>query len=464
MGLTARQRICHGVRSAVRRSLLLAALLLLTAACGTAFGVGHTASTIAAGPHVTAVASPPPRPTSTAGSPVMATPSTIVAAPSPLAPLTDVTLSDAWFVDAARGWVVGQRCDPSASPIPAVSPTCSGFVEHTADGGRGWTAQSLGDPRLIPRAVQFADSDHGWLAATTAQTCGAGPCATVLYATADGGRHWEAIFHTGPNTPSILVNGRPVMARSIALTTLVLTSTQAVWAFGTACTGADQAGCRPVLLATPNGGGFSQITLPALPPAVHAGLSHPTAADGWIAVGAGEPGTTSRILATHDGGRTWQDLPDPAPGDFWQQVFFRSATEGWLLSGGEPGAGQQLKTLFHTTDGGRTWSRVAGPSFAATSYASGLGLPTSGYVGQLVFSTAADGWISSPRGGLLHTDDGGRGWHRVPNVDCADLSCGSLGFAGPTVGWVVSPRGVWLTTDGGRDWTPLAVPGVDSFP
>ena len=458
-GLTARQRVCHDVRPGVRRSLLLAAVLLLGAACGTASGTRDTARTTAAGPPVTAVASPPPRPTPTAGSPVMATPSTIVATPSPLATTTDATLTDAWFVDAGTGWVIGRRCGAGGSPAPASAPRCAGLVQHTADGGLSWTAQSLDDPRLIPQAIQFVDADHGWLAATTAQLCGAGPCATVIYTTADGGRHWEAAFHTGPNTPSLMVNGRPAMARSTALTTLAVTSARAAWAFGTACTAADRAACRPVLLATSSGGLFAQVALPPLPASTRASLAHPTGADGWIATSGGDSGT-SRVLATHDGGQTWRELPDPAPGDLWQQVSFRSATEGWLLSGSEPGAGQQLKTLFHTGDGGRTWQRVASAAFGAQQG----DLPTSGYVGQLIFTSPSDGWIASPRGGLLHSTDGGRDWARVAHVDCGDLTCQTIGFADPAVGWVVSNRGLWQTSDGGRVWRPLAVPGIASTP
>ncbi|HET9014182.1 MAG TPA: hypothetical protein VFN57_01205 [Thermomicrobiaceae bacterium] len=454
-GLGARRRIRPRPPSIVIGCLVIA-LVVLGGSCVTSATGRASVTATAAVPTASSVTSTPPGTPATPPSPLTA-PATPSASTPPSRASTYLALSGASFADATHGWIIGQRCGRPGTPTPSSTPPCAGLVEATGDGGRTWSAQSLGDPRLIPVAVQAADAEDAWIAATTVDVCGAGPCATVLYSTANGGRTWNAAYHTGPSTASIMVNGRPVMARSVALTSLALVPGHGLWAFGTACAGLVDTSCRPVAVASPDGRGFSQVALPTLPPALHATLAHPTASDAWIAAGADVPGA-GRIVASHDGGKTWQTLPDPAPTDPWQALTFRSATEGWLLSGSVPGAGQQIKTLYHTTNGGRTWQRVAGGPFNATPIP-GTALPTSGYVGPLVFPTPTTGWIASPRGGLLHSSDGGRTWARVRGVTCGDLTCQSVGFASPTVGWVVSNGGLWLTTDGGAVWRQARVPG-----
>src|SRR5437588_8077807 len=64
--------------------------------------------------------------------------------PSPPEMLADAELTAVAFVDADRGWAVGDR----------------GVIWHTKDGGRNWKLQNSGVACRL-EAVQFLDGDVG---------------------------------------------------------------------------------------------------------------------------------------------------------------------------------------------------------------------------------------------------------------------------------------------------------------
>src|SRR5207245_7308076 len=120
------------------------------------------------------------------------------------------------------------------------------------------------------------------------------------------------------------------------------------------------------------------------------------------------------VVVTHDAGRSWQELPTPENGTgFERRIFFLSATEGWLVVAGQGGAGSQYKEVFSTTDGGKSWTHLTGslaPLGSNSPNTHGHGIPTTGYLGQLLFTSDTDGWMVLGRGGILHTSDGGTNW------------------------------------------------------
>jgi hypothetical protein len=77
--------------------------------------------------------------------------------------LPAVDLYDVFFVDASRGWAVGEH----------------GTILHSTDGGVTWVAQSSGTDEPL-YAVFFADRDRGWAV---------GGRGTIRYTT-NGGRTW----------------------------------------------------------------------------------------------------------------------------------------------------------------------------------------------------------------------------------------------------------------------------------
>lgn len=113
----------------------------------------------------------------------------------------------------------------------------------------------------------------------------------------------------------------------------------------------------------------------------------------------------SSLWETRDGGDSWRKRPGPC---FHDTPFpsFATPRVGRLLCAGQPGAGSQLKELFVTADGGRTWTRRGH-------------VPSAGYAGGLLFTTARDGWIWGSRTWPLRTHDGGRTWRaaRLASVE-----------------------------------------------
>jgi photosystem II stability/assembly factor-like uncharacterized protein len=174
-----------------------------------------------------------------------------------------------------------------------------------------------------------------------------------------------------------------------------------------------------------------------------------------------------RVIATDDGGRSWHVLPsagmpEAVAGEFG---FAASGTclvisghDAWIASGGA------ASRVFHSRDGGRTWSVVDAPIPAAEN----------GGVFSLAFrnpwqGVMVGGDFLAPDVGTRasgYTRDGGRSWKGG-----GDLSGYRSG-----VDWVygarstlvaVGPNGSDVTYDGGRSWSRFddaAYDAVDCVP
>jgi photosystem II stability/assembly factor-like uncharacterized protein len=167
-----------------------------------------------------------------------------------------------------------------------------------------------------------------------------------------------------------------------------------------------------------------------------------SATRGWAA-GAG------RILATSDGGRTWQRQYD-GPAKLYQ-ADFADASHGWAVG---------TSALLSTSDGGRTWAALPEPCgliqsvhFVSPSrgYAVG-GAPAVRTDAGIPVAVGGDGGTSSGTGGgqLLATTDGGRTWNAVTG---APAQVQSACFTGSSAGYLGTPGRVWRSTDGGARWS-----------
>ena len=87
--------------------------------------------------------------------------------------LDDASLNDVMFVDAQRGWAVGER----------------GVIWHTADGGANWRLQSSGVKCRLA-AVHFIDDQTGWAAGGNIHPYTHATSGVVLR-TVNGGRSWS---------------------------------------------------------------------------------------------------------------------------------------------------------------------------------------------------------------------------------------------------------------------------------
>jgi photosystem II stability/assembly factor-like uncharacterized protein len=146
------------------------------------------------------------------------------------------------------------------------------------------------------------------------------------------------------------------------------------------------------------------------------------------------PGGT--VFKTLDGGGTWQNIGYPnLPGTFWiEDVKFVTALEGWIV-----GLDQDLghfRTVYHTTDGGLTWT---------------LALQQNTYFYSVDFVGTQRGWIASIGSLYFRTVDGGATWtsHNLP-PRFTNPSPSEIRFATTDVGWVVGWDGlVGKSVDGG---------------
>lgn len=189
------------------------------------------------------------------------------------------------------------------------------------------------------------------------------------------------------------------------------------------------------------------------------------------------------ILQTNDGGRTWSGpfpLSPKNPDARALSIFFISTTEGWAISG----------DVFHTSDGGRNWERLAQspikdlqPAFCFIDREKGLITSTDGDIYltknggknwesvwktdkpiyNIFFIDKQNGWVVGGEGLLALTSDGGQTWTLVQTPTTSFLT--SVFFIDKQTGWVVGHNGViLLTKNGGATWTQASIAGLGAAP
>jgi uncharacterized protein (TIGR03437 family) len=237
---------------------------------------------------------------------------------------------------------------------------------------------------------------------------------------------------------------------------------------------------------------------------------------GWA---VGDNGT---IVHTTDGGAHWTQQP-AATGDSFESVFFTDALNGWAASYTPIQYWDFLDdfvdwkaSIWHSTDGGKTWSQQTVPASAmllkrvffvnaTTGFAAGtkrtgsdaFGNPTAvgGIYGttnggqtwneifttsegltftSLYFTDANNGWaagfaLSSVYDGDFgfHTADGGKTWQGQNLDGNSDIQVRDLRMVDTNRGYAVGTAylgdgtAVWRTLDGGATWTGVRMENTD---
>lgn len=207
------------------------------------------------------------------------------------------------------------------------------------------------------------------------------------------------------------------------------------------------------------------------------------------------------VLHTSDGGASWKPAP-PIDDPLRFQMHFVSQTVGWRLrSHPEEGLLDDIE-LYHTTDGGLTWSVVRGEVTELIEMGIGLakGIIEKGERGgytHVHFLDERRGWLMGytkdwtqidhpaageffgilpPLGGnfICSTRDGGGSWRCHVHVYITEAVFGNpipwlrvptdADFVNPNVGWI-APNDDWIysTENGGTSWRLLRHPSWETL-
>jgi photosystem II stability/assembly factor-like uncharacterized protein len=321
-----------------------------------------------------------------------------------------------FYLDAGHAWEFR---------IYASSTSCEDHAEifSTSDGGHSWQPSqtlSFGLPAGWGAAVldfQFIDFHHGWLwtEAGPIEQTSFGPAPVVqqgdLYDTVDGGITWRLVSTLKPSQLGFASS----KDCPFALGPVTFASSTSGWM-------AINCPSSPALLVSSDGG--VTWTLARLPkPATSTNCPCQTqlprffdATHGVVEVDGNYADynplipTPLQLLATSDGGVTWQAVPaGPATG-FTLVLDFVDATNWWEVVT-EPGwqKGQPTNDwLYRTADGGQTWALVQKDL--------PMGYPPPDLVfldslhGLAVQDQNATGALLGPGTEVLTTSDGGHTW------------------------------------------------------
>ena len=333
------------------------------------------------------------------------------------------------FLSPSSGFVLGGVGCAHGNPV------CWARLAATTDGGAHWHFAGATDVLLFYGAgdlltqasrvsgVVFANSRDGWLY---------GP---ALYATHDGGAHWQRISLGGNIVPS-LGGGVTAMAASA----------------GTAWAVVDPDpfhGLADELYRSPVGtNAWARVGTMTAAQAVFA-VSGRAA---WFA-NSTETGSGEYVWATADGVH-WNKYPFSCPGTYYQSAGIApvSPSHVLFLCAFPQGMFQTEKEVLLSVNGGRT-EHLIGPAPMGGDVSGFAVLPD-----RVTMITIA---VVTPGPDYLYRSaNGGKTWTRVAvPYTGGGVSLSSLSYLSPTVGWMViggpfsgGESLLLRTTDAGATW------------
>lgn len=311
----------------------------------------------------------------------------------------------------------------------AVAVGSFGSVYRTTDAGKTWDAKNTGTTETL-FSVDVVGGKTGWAV---------GKSAVILH-TEDGGNTWRRQQSPIPDTKHLFkvaaLDARTAWAVGDWGAMTATTDGGATWVDRSLGTGV------PIRQESTGGRVTNTITDDVI-------LYDVQFLDGRTGYVCGEFGT---VLATRDGGATWERLETDTDKTLFG-LGFASADEGWVT--GMDGL------LLHTTDGGRSWKVQHGRTEVAALEDLGF-LETLRNPGLYqVRVTGRYGLVVGDTGLILSTKDGGKTWSRLqlPGKDrlvwMRDLSIGP-----DATGFVVGANGFFARIEQDRVGRPGGEPAT----
>ena len=192
---------------------------------------------------------------------------------------------------------------------------------------------------------------------------------------------------------------------------------------------------------------------------------------------------TSRVYSSADGGSTWIAAATTPAGLEGEDLHFTTLLDGWVTGFGSGGT-----AVFHTTDGGTTWTSVPGFSGAYVSvdlegtnvWAANVSgrfyrsmdngttwtegdLPGSPLqIQDMDFFDANIGYAVGWWGYAVRSDDAGATWQALPTPNGSDQLT-DIFLLGPDELWVSTNSGVaYYSATGGQNWAVLEIGSAGS--
>jgi photosystem II stability/assembly factor-like uncharacterized protein len=301
---------------------------------------------------------------------------------------------------------------------------CVGASAPTA-GSTNTTPAAL----VVPSAIAFWDSGHGVLGTGTCPGATRGACrGGTIELTSNGGRSFRLVLRTR----------HPV-------------------------TGLSTAGPRGAVAQTDGGGSFRTLDggRSWRPFRLRYGASFATPRIGLgFRTYMTHDHLALELLATNDGGRTWRRRASPCTQAIASAALIDLVTPslGWIVCLGQPGAGNQEKAVFRTTDRGQTWRAGAAVVVFPQRNVHG-GIEGYGYPQGVAFAADGFGILWESRGTLYVTRDSGTNWLAKPKIARPEIDFGRGAAAFPDGRGVLLlgrggglPARLLTTDDAGRTW------------
>ncbi len=306
----------------------------------------------------------------------------------------------------------------------------NGTFVVTTDGGRTWKAGVVpGAETLQFRDVQGVSDRVAYLLSIGTGTD------SRIYKTTDGGASWTMQFQNqDPNA---------------------FYDCFAFWRSNRGIAQSDSVNGRFPVIRTTDGETWQDIG-DNLPPALAGEASFASsgtcvAAQGrrnaWIVTGGASP---ARVLATTDGGETWNAYDSPLRGSPSAGIFsvaFRDAWRGMIGGGDLDPAAPPFDQTATSSDGGETWAITkAQPNIGTVyglSYAGELGIGRGHRGGDHDQADANQTVVVTGPGGAAWTPDEGDTWFTLPGV----TDYWGVAFGSPKTGWLVGTEGRILRID-----------------